>query len=289
MSNFGYHFFVRLSAATDYRRGVEVSINKFRLILAFIIFNSSYLFSQEKIITAVDKPAQPIGGKLDVDYVFQSQVIYPADLLKKKVNADVAIYFTVLADGSIKDLEFKQEHPEGFKTEAKRLLRYFIFTPASVGSVNVASQSFLVFKFNTDTYKKFTKERGFVIHKEQATFDTSFVVYKMADSSPEYYKGEEALSEFVLTNLEYPDLAIRQNLQGTVLLSFIVEPNGTISNLMAEKEFNHLCTNEAMRIIRETKWKPGKKDGKAVRYKTKYPIVFNLKNINKDNATSEQR
>ena len=146
MSNFGYHFFVRLSSAPDYRRGVEVNINKFRLILAFIIFNSSYLFSQEKIITAVDKPAQPIGGKLDVDYVFQSQVIYPADLLKKKVNADVAIYFTVLADGSIKDLEFKQEHPEGFKTEAKRLLRYFIFTPASVGSVNVASQSFLVFK-----------------------------------------------------------------------------------------------------------------------------------------------
>ncbi len=258
------------------------------LLILFTVL-SSFLFSQEKIVTTVDKTAQPIGGKLDVDYVFQSQVIYPADLLKKKTSADVAIYFTVTSDGSVKDIEFKQEYNEGFKTEAKRLLRYFIFTPASVGNVNVASQTFLVFRFNPDTYKKFTKERGFVIHKEQATFDTSFVIYKMADSSPDYYKGEESLGEFVLTNLEYPDLAIRQNLQGTVLMSFIVEPNGTISNLMAEKEFNHLCTQEALRIMRETKWVPGKKNGKAIRYKSKYPIIFNLKNINKDNATSEQR
>jgi hypothetical protein len=41
--------------------------------------------------------------------------------------------------------------------------------------------------------------------------------------------------------------------------------------------------------MRETKWKAGTKDGKLIRYKTKYPIIFNLNNINKDNATSEQR
>jgi TonB family protein len=253
------------------------------------MFFSVTSFSQEKLVTEVDKPAQPVGGKADVDFVFQSQVMYPADLLKRRVGRDVAIYFTVLPDGSVKDIEFKQDYEEGFKAEAMRLLRFFIFEPGKIGSVNVASQTFLVFKFNPDTYKKYTKSRGFVVHKDQATFDTSFVIYKMADSSPEYYKGEEALGEFILSNLEYPDLAIRQNLQGTVVLSFVVEPNGTISNLVAEKEFNHLCTQEAFRIMRETKWKPGKKDGKAIRYKTKYPIVFNLNNINKDNATSEQR
>jgi protein TonB len=260
-----------------------------RILTVLILLFSNYLFSQEKIETVVDKPAQPVGGKLDVDYVLQSQVIYPENLLKKNVSEDVAIYFTVSSDGSVKDIEFKQEYKEEFKNEAKRLLRYFMFTPATIGNVNVASQSFLVFKFSPDTYKKYTKARGFVIHKDQATFDTSFVVYKIADSSPEYYKGEEALGEYVLENLEYPDLAIRQNLQGAVVMSFIVETNGTISNIFVEKEFNHLCTQEALRIIRQTKWKPGKKDGKAIRYKTKYPIIFNLNNINKDNATSEQR
>jgi TonB family protein len=258
-------------------------------LVIFLTFLSAFLFSQEKIETMVDKPAQPIGGKLDVDYVFQSQVIYPENLLKKNIGQDVAIYFTVLSDGSIQDIEFKQEYKEEFKSEAKRLLRYFIFNPATIGNVKVASQSFLVFKFDPPSYKKITKSRGFVIHKDQVTFDTSFVVYKIADSSPDYYKGEEALGEFILSNLEYPDLAIRQNLQGTVVTSFIVEPNGTISNIVVEKEFNHLCTQEALRVLRQTKWKPGKKDGKAIRYNTKYPIIFNLNNINKDNATSEQR
>lgn len=260
---------------------------RYLLILFTFLFTVS--FSQEKIETTVEKQAQPIGGQADVDYVFQSQVIYPEVLLKNKVNQDVAIYFTVSADGSVKNIEFKNEYPVEFRNEAKRLLRYFLFAPATIGGVNVASQSFLVFKFNVDTYKKYTKSRGFVIHKEQAQFDTSFVVYTRADSSPDYYKGEAALGEFVLANLEYPDLAIRQNLQGTVVMSFIVEPNGTISNISVEKEFNHLCTKEAIRIMRETKWKAGTKDGKLIRYKTKYPIIFNLNNINKDNATSEQR
>lgn len=260
-----------------------------RYFLILLTFLCSVSFSQEKIETTVEKPAQPVGGQTDVDYVFQSQVIYPENLLKKKVSQDVAIYFTVSADGSVKNIEFKNDYPIEFKSEAKRLLRYFLFTPATIGGVNVASQSFLVFKFNTETYKKFTKARGFVLHKEQALFDTSFVIYSRADSSPEYYKGEDALGEFILTNLEYPDLATRQNLQGTVILNFIVEPNGTLSNISIEKEFNHLCTNEALRIMRETKWKAGKKEGKLIRYRTKYPIIFNLNNINKDNATSEQR
>lgn len=258
------------------------------LIIAFCML-SSFLFSQEKLEMIVDKSAQPIGGIADVEYVFQSQVIYPSNLLKKNISQDVAIYFTVLSNGVIKDIEFKQDYQEEFKAEAKRLLRYFIFTPAAIGNVNVASQSFLIFKFNPVTYKKYTKTRGFVIHKDQTIFDTTFVIYSKADESPEYYKGEEALSEFVLSNLEYPDLAIRQNIQGTVLLNFIVEPNGTLSNISIEKEFNHLCTQEALRILRETKWKAGKQDGKLIRYKTKYPIIFNLNNINKDNATSEQR
>jgi TonB family protein len=267
-------------------------------LLLFFTLLSSVVFSQEglnnaateeRLESVVDVPAQPLGGKADVDYVFQSQVIYPDNLLKKKVAEDVAIYFTVAANGSIKDIEFKQTYQEEFQKEARRLLRYFEFMPAKIGNVNVASQSFLVFKFNPDTYKKFTKARGFVVHKEQALFDTSFVIYSRADTSPDYYKGEEALGEFVVENMEYPDLAIRQTIQGTVVLSFVVEPNGTLSNMFAEKEINHLLTKEALRIMRETKWKPGKKDGKYVRYRWKYPIVFNINNTHKDNATSEQR
>jgi TonB family protein len=254
------------------------------ILILFLIINS-FVFSQ----TPVDNTAKPIGGIENFEFVFQSQLIYPEILLKKNINRDVAIYFEVLKDGKVCNIEFKEDYEKEFKQEATRLLRYIIFQPASIGNVNVDSKTFLVFKFNTNTYKKYCKQRGFIIHKEMNLFDTSFVVYDRADVSPEYYKGEEALGEYILANLEYPDLAVRQNLQGTVLLSFIVEPNGNISNIVVEKEFNHLCTNEAIKVLKNTKWKAGKKDGKLIRYKTKYPIIFNLNNVNKDNATSEQR
>ena len=53
----------------------------FLILLTFLGFVS---FSQEKIETTVEKSAQPVGGQTDVDYVFQSQVVYPENLLKKE-------------------------------------------------------------------------------------------------------------------------------------------------------------------------------------------------------------
>jgi TonB family protein len=254
-------------------------------LIVFLLLGSSFLYSQG----TVDIPAKPLGGIDNFQFIYQSQLLYPEILLKKNINANVTLYFDVLKDGKISNIEVKDDYPTELIEEAKRLTKYILFQPASIGNIKVDSKIFLVFNFNTNNYKKFCKQRGFITPKEINLFDTSFVIYDRADVSPQYYKGDDALNEYVLSNLEYPDIAIRQNIQGTVLLSFIVEPNGTLSNIVVEKEFNHLCTNEAIRVLKNTKWKPGIKDGKFIRYKTKYPIIFNLNNINKDNATSEQR
>jgi TonB family protein len=260
-----------------------------KYLLVLFTFISSLIFSQERIETAFNVATHVKGGKPDLEYVIQSQMVYPQNLLKKNVKAAVTVHFIVLSDGSLKNIEFKEVYKEEFQNEVKRLLRYFIFEPALMGDAKVASETSLTIKFDPALYRKYTKSRGFIIHKEAAKFDTSFVIYKIADSSPDYYKGEAALNEYILSNLEYPDLAKRQGLQGTVVISFIVEPNGTLSNLYVEKDFNHLCTNEALRLLRDTKWKPGTKDGKSIRYRSKYPIVFNINNTTKDNSMGEQR
>lgn len=260
-----------------------------KYFLVLFTFISSLLFSQERVETNFNVASHVKGGKPDLEYVIQSQMVYPPNLLKKNIKADVTVHFIVAPDGSLKNIEFNEAYKEEFQNEVKRLLRYFIFEPALMGDAKVASETSLTIKFDPALYRKYTKARGFVIHKETPKFDTSFVIYSVADSSPDYYKGEEALNEYILSNLEYPDLAKRQGLQGTVVISFIVEPNGTLSNLYVEKEFNHLCTNEALRLLRDTKWKPGTKNGKLVRYKSKYPIVFNIHNTTKDNSMGEQR
>ena len=260
-----------------------------KYLLVLFTFISSPLSSQERIETDFNVASHVKGGKPDLEHVIQSQLVYPQNLLKKNVKADVTVHFIVSSNGSLKNIEFKGVYKEEFQNEVKRLLRYFIFEPALMGDAKVASETSITIKFDPALYRKYTKSRGFIIHKEAAKFDTSFVIYSIADSSPEYYKGEEALNEYILTNLEYPDLAKRQGMQGTVVISFIVEPNGTLSNLFVEKDFNHLCTNEALRLLRDTKWKPGTKNGKLIRYKSKYPIVFNINNTTKDNSMGEQR
>ena len=260
-----------------------------KYFLVIFTFISSLLFSQERVETNFNVASHVKGGKPDFEYVIQSQMFYPANLLKKGIKADVTVHFIVASDGSLKNIEFKEVYKEEFQNEVRRLLRYFIFEPALTGNAKVASETSLMIKFDPALYRKYTKSRGFIIHKEAVKFDTSFVIYGVADASPDYYKGEEALNEYILSNLEYPDLAKRQGLQGTVVISFVVEPNGTLSNLFVEKEFNHLCTNEALRLLRDTKWKPATKIGKLVRYKSKYPIVFKINNTTKDNSMGEQR
>ncbi len=261
-------------------------MKQFGVVLMFL---SHILFGQELAVRSFDVLLMPVGGAADVAYVFQSQVIFPDVLLKQKSAYNVAIYFDVSATGSINNVNFKNSYPLQLQVEAMRILRYFNFKPAKIVNVAVPATSFLIFKFDPTQYKKIIKKREFDFSKNMALFDTTFTIYERADKSPEYFKGDDALSEFILSNLEYPDLAVRQNISGTVVVSFIVEPNGTISNLVADKEFNQLCTEEAFRIMRQIKWQPAEKNGKLVRYKMKYPIIFNLNNRNKDNATSEQR
>lgn len=265
------------------------AMKKISFIFLFCMISSWMISQEERIETNYNVPAHVKGGKADFDYVIQSQMVYPQALLKKGIKANVTVKFVVSSDGSIKNIDFKENYKPEFQSEVKRLLRYFIFEPALMGNAKVASELSMDFKFEPAVYRKYTKARGFAIHKETAKFDTSFVVYERADSSPDYYKGEEELKTYILENLEYPDLAKRQGLQGVVVLSFVVEPNGTLSNITVEKEFNHLCTAEALRLLRDTKWKPGTKDGKYVRYKTKYPIVFNINNTTRDNSMGEQR
>ena len=92
-------------------------------ILMFFLVINSVVFSQ----TYIDITAKPIGGIENFEFVLQSQLIYPESLLKRNINADVVIYFEVLKDGKVCDVEFKEDYENEFKQEAKRLLRYIIF------------------------------------------------------------------------------------------------------------------------------------------------------------------
>ncbi len=84
---------------------------------------------------------------------------------------------------------------------------------------------------------------------------------------------------WVLTNIKYPAAAFKKGVTGVVLLSFIVEKDGSISTVDVLKDPDKDLSAEAVRVVKSSpKWTPGKHNGKAVRVKYTMPVSFNLAN-----------
>ncbi|MEY3678035.1 MAG: hypothetical protein RI924_176 [Bacteroidota bacterium] len=104
-------------------------------------------------------------------------------------------------------------------------------------------------------------------------------VYNSAllDTPPEFAGGNRKLSQFLRKNMKYPNRAKEQGVQGKVFVSFVVESNGSLSNLKIIRGIGSGCDEEALRVMRSSpSWKPGILDGKPVRSSFVLPIVFQL-------------
>lgn len=92
---------------------------------------------------------------------------------------------------------------------------------------------------------------------------------------PEFVGGMKAWTKFIQKNLRYPPMAMDQGKQGKVFISFVVEKDGSVSNVTVVKGIGYGCDEEAMRVISKSpKWKPGKQNGQNVRVKYTIPLGF---------------
>ena len=102
-------------------------------------------------------------------------------------------------------------------------------------------------------------------------------VYDQVEQMPEFVGGMPALIEFLQTNLKYPEDAIAQKLGGRVMVQFVVETDGSISNVRVARTLFPSLDNEAVRVVKAMpKWKPGKEKGRPVRVNFTLPVVFNI-------------
>ena len=103
-------------------------------------------------------------------------------------------------------------------------------------------------------------------------------IFDVVEQMPEYPGGMQALFEFLKENIKYPEDAQKQKVEGRVLAKFVVETDGSISNIEVVKHAFPSLDAEAVRVIQAMpKWSPGKQKGQAVRVKYVVPINFNLK------------
>lgn len=102
-------------------------------------------------------------------------------------------------------------------------------------------------------------------------------VFLSVEENPEYPGGPAKLLEYVQKNLKYPMMARESDIQGRVFVGFVVEKDGSISNVRVLRGIGGGCDEEAVRVVQSLpKFKPGKQRGNPVRVQYTLPIVFKL-------------
>ena len=112
--------------------------------------------------------------------------------------------------------------------------------------------------------------------------------YDVVEEMPQYPGGIEAMMTFLRDNLKYPAELAEQNIQGRVIVQFVVDKEGNVTNPTVMRSVDPQLDAEALRVVKAMpKWTPGKVGGKAVNVKYTLPVTFALsaKNDKKDGLT----
>ena len=120
----------------------------------------------------------------------------------------------------------------------------------------------------TVTYK------GKVVDKD--TLDNP--IFEVVEHMPEFPDGGmSALMEYLSKNIKYPEAAMKKGTQGRATVQFVVEKDGSITNVKILRGIDPELNKEAVRVISAMpKWKPGTQKGEAVRVKYTVPVMFRL-------------
>ena len=102
-------------------------------------------------------------------------------------------------------------------------------------------------------------------------------IFMVVEDQPEFPGGTAALLEYLRKNIKYPAICRENNIQGRVLVTFIVNKDGAIVEPEVVKSVNPSLDKEALRVISQMpNWKPGSQRGKPVRVKYTVPVNFRL-------------
>lgn len=102
-------------------------------------------------------------------------------------------------------------------------------------------------------------------------------VFTIVEDQPEPTGGMQAFYQYVQKELNYPAQARRMGIEGKVYVQFVVDKDGSISEVTAIKGIGAGCDEEAVRVLKQApKWKPGKQRGRAVKVRMILPITFKL-------------
>lgn len=125
-----------------------------------------------------------------------------------------------------------------------------------------------------------TYENGNLVTGTATFEDGKITTYTKAQGIvPQFDGGVDAFGKFLGQNIHYPLDARRNNIQGTVILSFIVEKDGRVAHVIVSKSVSQSLDDEAVRVLKKSPlWIPGMQFGRAIRVSYSVPVNFTLRN-----------
>ena len=230
----------------------------FAIIAAIVVAKVSidnYIASQNAAIEA-DVELQSLAEKKEAK-VEKKDEPEPEDIVVEKVKSSVA--FTV--PEIKKDDEVKEEQEMKSQEELQE-------TNTAIGAFTVEG--------NDETAGEVLKAKEVIAEPEPPKVEET-KVFDVVEEMPQFPGGQAALMEYLSKNIKYPVVAEENGVQGRVIVQFVVERDGSITDVKVVKSVDPSLDKEATRVVKSMpKWQPGKQNGSAVRVKYTVPVTFRL-------------
>ncbi len=118
---------------------------------------------------------------------------------------------------------------------------------------------------------------GYVFTLKKDGSDEDEGEFLAVEQMPQYPGGPAAMMQFLMKNVHYPDEAYKNNVQGRVIVTFVIEKDGSITEATVAKAVHPMLDAEALRVVNSMpKWTPGMQKGEAVRVRYTIPVTFKL-------------
>ena len=217
--------------------------------------------TKDKVFENLDKMPEFPGGQKAMMQWLNHNIQYPKDAIDAKIEGRVIVSFIVEKDGSISNAEVKKGVYESLDKEALRVINAMPkWKPGMENGQPARARFFVPISFKT---QKSAEEEG--------------KVFEYLDDMPEFPGGQAEMMQWLSQNIQYPKEAVDGKIEGRVMISFVIEKDGSVSNAKVIRGIDESLDNEALRVVNAMpNWKPGMQDGQPVRARFNIPISFKL-------------
>lgn len=283
------------------------------LALLLVAGNSVYAQNQkgDEIFTEVEKYPEFPGGNQAFMKFLADGIKYPVKALENDEQGRVVSNFVVEKDGSISNIKVIKGVTAALDAEAVRLLnsmprwkpgehrnqparvRFTLPVVFRLQGENLTSTQNSASPISADAHEKgkMLEEVVVVAYGKHNTYippspplpgrdnaeSNGNELFVVVEVQPQYPGGNEAMNKFISENLQYPKIAQENGIQGRVITQFIVEKDGSLSDIQIVRGVDPSLDKEAIRLIGSMPaWIPGTQRGNKVRVKYTLPVVFRL-------------